>query len=184
MLRLKTQHFHTKLLSQKPILRQKECGVQNGPITRNGVLPVTTLFFRKFCFSLTILYKELIWCTNHPNVHIHTSRKGWNFIRECFFPVSVLNVYVYVYTKCLCDKTEKRNFIKSLWIMRTKKSQIRCSYTWWRKWTSTFQSITGISNRWRDDYFKNYQNYPKVFVSGSSTVSWRLFIWRAKVVSK
>ena len=60
VLRLKTQHFHTKLLSQKPVLRQKECGVQNGPITRNGVLPVTTLFFRKFCFSLTILYKELI----------------------------------------------------------------------------------------------------------------------------
>ena len=31
--------------------------VQNGPITKNGVLPVTTLFFRKFCFSLRISYK-------------------------------------------------------------------------------------------------------------------------------
>ena len=26
---------------------------------KNGVLPVTTLFFSKFCFSLRTLYKEL-----------------------------------------------------------------------------------------------------------------------------
>ena len=37
VLRLKTQHFHTKLLCQKPILRQIECGVQNSPITKNEV---------------------------------------------------------------------------------------------------------------------------------------------------
>ena len=34
------------------MLRHIECGVQNGPITKNGILPVTTLFFRKFCFNL------------------------------------------------------------------------------------------------------------------------------------
>ena len=41
-------------------------------ITTNGFLPVTTLFFRKFCFSLRTSYKELVWCTSHPNIHIHT----------------------------------------------------------------------------------------------------------------
>ena len=45
VLRLKAQHFHTKLPCQKPILRQIEWEVQNGPITKNGVLPATTFFF-------------------------------------------------------------------------------------------------------------------------------------------
>ena len=54
------QHFLTKLLCQKPMLRQKDGGVQNGPITKNGVLPVTTLFFYKFCFSLRTAYEESI----------------------------------------------------------------------------------------------------------------------------
>ena len=38
-------HFHTKLLCQKPMLRQIEWGIRNGPITKNGALPVTNLFF-------------------------------------------------------------------------------------------------------------------------------------------
>ena len=42
---LKAHHFHKKLLYQKPMLRQIEWRVQNGPITKNVVLPVTTLFF-------------------------------------------------------------------------------------------------------------------------------------------
>ena len=42
------------------MLRQIECGVQNIPIKKKGVLPVTTLFFRKFCFSLRTLCKETI----------------------------------------------------------------------------------------------------------------------------
>ena len=62
------------------MLRKIEWGVQNGPITKNGFLPVTTLLFRKFWFSLRTSYKELIGCTNHPNVHIHTFRKRWSFI--------------------------------------------------------------------------------------------------------
>ena len=52
VLRLKTHHFHTNLPDQKPMLRQMEWCVQNGPITKRGVLPVTTLFFWKFCFIL------------------------------------------------------------------------------------------------------------------------------------
>ena len=31
--------IYTKLLRQKPMLRQMEWGVQNGPLTKNGVLP-------------------------------------------------------------------------------------------------------------------------------------------------
>ena len=38
-------NFCTKLPCQKLILRLIEWGVQNGPITKNGVLLVTTLFF-------------------------------------------------------------------------------------------------------------------------------------------
>ena len=49
--RLKTHHFHSKLLCQNPMLRQIEQQLQNEPITKSGVLPVTTLFFRKLCSS-------------------------------------------------------------------------------------------------------------------------------------
>ena len=45
LLRLKMRYFHTKLLSQKPMLRQIEWWVENGPITKKGVLPATALFF-------------------------------------------------------------------------------------------------------------------------------------------
>ena len=38
VLRLETHLFHTKLSCQKPLLRQMEWWVQNGSITKNGVL--------------------------------------------------------------------------------------------------------------------------------------------------
>ena len=37
------------------MLRQTEWGVQDRPITKKGVMPVTALFFRKCCFSLRAL---------------------------------------------------------------------------------------------------------------------------------
>ena len=37
ILGLKTQHFHKKLPCQRPMLRQIEWGVQNGPTTKKGV---------------------------------------------------------------------------------------------------------------------------------------------------
>ena len=40
--------IHTKLLYQKPMLRQTEWLVQNGPIIKKRVLPVTTLFLENF----------------------------------------------------------------------------------------------------------------------------------------
>ena len=42
----------------------------------------------KFYFSLRTSYKELIWCTNHPEVHIHTFWKCWSFIWGCCFGIS------------------------------------------------------------------------------------------------
>ena len=56
----------------------------------SGVLPITTLFLWKFCFSLKTSNKELIWCTNYSNAHIHTFRKRWSFIWGRFFPASIL----------------------------------------------------------------------------------------------
>ena len=87
---MKTHHFHSKLLCQKPMLGQTEWRLQNWLITKSGVLAVTALFFWKICFSLRTSWKELIWCTNDPNVHIRIFRKHWSLILGCFFPVSTL----------------------------------------------------------------------------------------------
>ena len=87
---MKKHHFHTKLPYQKSILRQTEWWLQNGPITKNGVLPVTTLFSWKFCVSLRTSYKELICRNNNPNAHICTFYKRWSFMWRSFFPVSIL----------------------------------------------------------------------------------------------
>ena len=86
-------HFHTKLPCQKPILRQTEWVVQNGLVTKNRVLSVNTSFFWKSCFSIRILYKELIWYTNYPNAHIHTFCKCWSFIWGHLFSVFLNNLY-------------------------------------------------------------------------------------------
>ena len=53
-----------KLLCQKPMLRKIEWIVLNGAIPKNGILPVTSLFFRKLCFNLRMSYQEKIWFTN------------------------------------------------------------------------------------------------------------------------
>ena len=46
-----------------------------------GVLPVTTFVFRKFYFSLRTLYKELIWRTNYPDIHMtNIANFGWKML--------------------------------------------------------------------------------------------------------
>ena len=76
---MKTHHFYTKLPRQKPMLRQLEYGEQNWPITKNGVLPATTLFF---------------WVDpihQHPKCpRIHTFCNRWIFTWRYFFPLSIL----------------------------------------------------------------------------------------------
>ena len=59
---------------------QIEWEVKNGPITKDGVWPVTTLFFKKFCFRVRTSSKELVRYSNYPNEHIHSFRKSWSFI--------------------------------------------------------------------------------------------------------
>ena len=41
----------TNLSSQKPMLRQIKWWLQHKPITKDGVFPVTTLFFLKILFQ-------------------------------------------------------------------------------------------------------------------------------------
>ena len=99
-LRLNTHHFHTKLPNQKPMLRLIEWWVQNEPIAKNGVLPVTTLFFWKSSFSLRTSY----WCTNDWNAHIRAFCKPWSFIWRCFFSVSNLK-------KVFSKRPKKRSYL-------------------------------------------------------------------------
>ena len=40
--------------------------------------------FWKFCSILSTSYKELIWCTNDPDIHIRTFCKRWSFIWRAF----------------------------------------------------------------------------------------------------
>ena len=42
------------------MLRRIEWGVQNGPITKNGVLPVISLFFENFISVQELLKKNLL----------------------------------------------------------------------------------------------------------------------------
>ena len=124
------------------MLRQIEWGVQNWPITKNRVLPVTTFLFWKFCFSLGTSYIELIWCTNHPNVHIHTFLKRWSFTLGCFFPVSILKIDLNVaeirtVQDCVCTKNyyewkytyivKAKSQAGNIWVkyMTTQKGQSR-----------------------------------------------------------
>ena len=42
--------------------------------------------FSKILFQFRTSYIELIWCTKHLNVHIHTFQKRWSFPLGYFFP--------------------------------------------------------------------------------------------------
>ena len=68
---------------QKPMLRQIEWGVQNRPVTKNGFLPVTSIFL-KFCFNLRTSFKSWFdvptWCTNYSYIHNYFLRKRLSFI--------------------------------------------------------------------------------------------------------
>ena len=114
-LRSKTRHFHTKLPYQKSMLRQIEWWLQNGPITKNWVLPATNVFFWKLCFSFRTSCKELIWCTNNPISHICTFCKHWSFIWPCFFLWISLSQFLFLtsfqLTECLHLLNSQRNHI-------------------------------------------------------------------------
>ena len=88
--KIESASFSYKTTISEANLRQIEWWLQNGPITKNGVFPVTNFFFWKFCFSLRTSYKELFCCTSNPNAHICTFGMRWSFIWRCFFLVSIL----------------------------------------------------------------------------------------------
>ena len=90
--KLKYSSFPYKITISESNVKQILWGVQNGPFTKNGVLPVTSSFFWRFCFNLRTSYKELIWCTNDPNAYTRTFCKHWNLIWWCFIPVSILKL--------------------------------------------------------------------------------------------
>ena len=121
-LRLKTNHFHPKLPYQKPILRQIKWWRQNGPIPKKGVLPVTTLFFWKFCFSLRTSYEELICYTNNPNDHICTFCNRWSFIWQWFFPVSIHKAFRHQ------NLPFRLNFLEMIYFTFQNKSLSPCSF--------------------------------------------------------
>ena len=58
--------FRYKISISEANVKATDWWVQNRPTTKNGVLPVTTLFFCLFCFvlffSLRTSYQKLIWC--------------------------------------------------------------------------------------------------------------------------
>ena len=89
-LSLKTHHFHTKLPYQKPMLRQINSWLQNGPITKNGVLPVANLNLILFQFKDLLQRVDLLY--QQPKCPFSTFCKRCSFIWRCFFPVVSLNV--------------------------------------------------------------------------------------------
>ena len=83
------------------MLRQIEWGVQNWPITKNGVLLVTTFFFRKFCFSLWTSYIELIWCYQPSKCPYSCFSKAVKFYFRVFFPCE------YPYSRFDCGQNKE-----------------------------------------------------------------------------
>ena len=66
------------------MLRQIEWRLQNGPITKSGVLSVTALVFWKICSSSrTLMYQQ----PKFPYSYFSQAR---SLTLGCFFPVSIL----------------------------------------------------------------------------------------------
>ena len=61
------------------MLREIEWRLQNRPNTKNGVLPVTTLFFRKFGFSLRTSYERVDLLYRQPKCPGYSKCAGGYF---------------------------------------------------------------------------------------------------------
>ena len=93
--KLTTPHFLTKLFSQKPMFRQIERGVQNEPITKNGVLPVTTLLFPKILFQYKDLLQRVDLIYQLPKCPYSCFYYVLEFYLWVLFHVSILNFRCY-----------------------------------------------------------------------------------------
>ena len=88
VLRLKTHHFPYKTSMSEINVQTNRMGSTNGPITKNVLLSVTILIFRKFCFSLITSYKRVDLMYQHLNAIFILSyfRKRWSLNGEYFSP--------------------------------------------------------------------------------------------------
>ena len=103
----------------------------------------------------------MIWCTNHPNIHILW--KGWSFIRGCFFPVSILNKNNFIKnikTKVLAKKEEVKaeNYKTCVyaWFIAIILSQLNegyCCFTYFVFWIKCGRSLV---NWWSQKYFPKF----------------------------
>ena len=77
------------------MLRKIEWGVQNGPFTKNGVLPVTKYFpllkilfkFRNLVYRVDLMYQS----SKCPYSYLS---KALEFDLRVFFPVSILKIHL------------------------------------------------------------------------------------------
>ena len=76
------------------MLRQIEWGVQNGPITKNRVLPVTKYFrFLKILFQFrNLIYRVDLMYQPSKCPYSHFSKALDFYFRVFFFPVSILKI--------------------------------------------------------------------------------------------
>ena len=123
--------------------------VQNWPITKNGILSLIAWFFKKFYFSIRTFCKELIWCTNYPNVHIHPFRKRWSFIWARSFPVSILkHLWWGVFTKIVygfyCSFIFVKSSIADIW--QVPKYASSFTRNWWSFLSSSNLIICLLEN--------------------------------------
>ena len=112
--RIESACFHTKVTCQYPMLRQIER--TKWTYQKGRCFASNYFIFWKFYFSLRTSCKELIWCTNDPNVHIHPCREQWNFIFESASPLwaSLNNInfnYRNYLIKLLNSKFDLSNFV-------------------------------------------------------------------------
>ena len=76
------------------MLRQIEWGVQNGPITKNRVLPVTKYFpFSKILFQFrNLVYRVDLMYQPFKCPYSYFSKALEFYFRVFFFPVSILEI--------------------------------------------------------------------------------------------
>ena len=76
------------------MLSQIEWGVQNGPITKNGVLPVTKYFpFSKILFQFrNLVYRVDLMYQPFKCPYSYFSKALEFYFRVFFFPVSILEI--------------------------------------------------------------------------------------------
>ena len=95
-LTLKMHHFHTILPHQKPMLRQTEWWVPNGPITKNGFLRGTILFYFLILFQFKNLFKRVGLMFQRPRCPYSYFSEALEFyLREVFSLWVFLNKLFY-----------------------------------------------------------------------------------------